>query len=130
MPLPVTALYLAIFAVFSSVLAFLPGSIRGRTGISIGDGGRPDLLLAMRRHANFLEYVPYFMLMFAVLELNGTRALWLHVLGLGMIGARICHALGLKADTIQSPLRGIGAGGTLLLTLIATAMLGYQFVTA
>jgi len=130
MPVPTTALYLAIFAVFGAVLSFLPGAIRGRTGISVGDGGRPDLLLAMRRHGNFVEYVPYFMLMFAALELNGTGAGWLHLLGVGMLASRACHAVGLKADTIQSPLRSAGAGGTLLLTLIATGMLGYQFATA
>lgn len=130
MPVPITALYLAVFALFASVLAFLPGRIRGSSGISIGDGGRPDLLLAMRRHANFVEYVPYFMLMFAALELNGTSAGTLHGLGIAMLVARVCHAVGIKADTIQSPLRGVGAGGTLLVTLIATGMLAYDFFQA
>jgi uncharacterized membrane protein YecN with MAPEG domain len=129
-PVPITALYLAVFAVFGSVLAFLPGRIRGSTGISIGDGGRSDLLLAMRRHGNFLEYVPYFMIMMLALELNGTSTTWLHGLGVAMLVARVCHALGLKADTIQSPLRGVGAGGTLLITLIATVLLAIQYVGA
>jgi uncharacterized membrane protein YecN with MAPEG domain len=129
-PIPITALYLAVFAVFGSVLAFLPGRIRGGSGISIGDGGRPDLLLAIRRHGNFLEYVPYFMTMMLALELNGTSATWLHGLGIAMIVARACHAVGLKADTIQSPLRGIGAGGTMLITLIASILLVLQFWSA
>ncbi len=127
---PISGLYLAVFAVFASVLAFLPGKIRGTEGISIGDGGRPDLLLAMRRHANFVEYVPYFMVMMVALELGGASAGWLHGLGIAMVVARICHAVGIKADTIQSPLRGVGAGGTLLVTLIATVMLGLQFMRA
>lgn len=127
-PVPITGLYLAIFAVFAAYLAFLPGKIRGTEGISVGDGGRPDLLLAMRRHANFVEYVPYFMIMFAALELNGAGAVLLNGLGLGMLVARTCHAIGIKADTIQSPLRGIGAGGTFLLSLIAAGVLFYQFL--
>ena len=130
MPVPITALYLAVFAVFAGVLAFLPGRIRGREGISVGDGGRPDLLLAMRRHANFVENVPYFMIMFAVLELNGSGPTLLHGLGLSMLLARILHAVGLKADTIQSMPRAIGAGGTLLITLIAAAVLVSQFLRA
>ena len=130
MPLPITALYLAIFAVFAAVLAFLPGMIRGSNAISVGDGGRPDLLLAMRRHANFVEYVPYFMLMFAALELNGASSGFLHGIGLGMVVARACHAIGLKADTIQSIPRGIGAGLTFLLSLTAAGMLAYQFLGA
>jgi uncharacterized membrane protein YecN with MAPEG domain len=130
MPVPITALYLAIFAVFGGILAFFPGRIRGSDGISIGDAGRPDLLLAMRRHGNFVEYVPYFMIMFAALELNGSGPLLLHGLGLAMLLARILHAVGIKADTTQPPARAIGAGGTLLLTLIAAGVLVSQFLSA
>jgi uncharacterized membrane protein YecN with MAPEG domain len=130
MPIPITALYLAVFAVFGGILAFLPGSIRGSSGISIGDGGRPDLLLAMRRHANFVEFVPYFMIMFAALELNGAGPVLLHGLGVAMIFARTMHAIGIKADTIQSLPRGIGAGLTFLLTLIAAGILVWQFASA
>lgn len=126
-PVPLTALWLAIFALFASYLAFLPGKIRGTESISVGDGGRPDLLVAMRRHANFVEYVPYFMIMFAVLELNGASAMLLNGLGLGMFASRVCHAVGLKEEV--TPIRGVGAGGTLLMTLIATGVLIYQFVT-
>lgn len=130
MPVPITALYLAVFAVFAGVLAFLPGKIRGSSGISIGDGGRPDLLLAMRRHANFVEYVPYLMIMMAALELNGSSPTLLHGLGIALFVSRILHAVGLKADSIQSLPRGIGAGGTLLVTLVAAGVLASQFFTA
>lgn len=127
-PVPITALWLAIFALFAAYLAFLPGKIRGTEGISVGDGGRPDLLVAMRKHANFVEYVPYFMIMFAVLELNGASGALLHGLGLGMFASRVCHAVGLKEEV--TPIRGVGAGGTFLLTLIAAGVLVYQFVNA
>ena len=46
-----------------------------------------------------------------------------------MLFARTMHAIGLKADTIESLPRGIGAGGTLLLTMIAAGVLVYQFVS-
>ena len=127
-PVPITALWLAIFALFAAYLAFLPGKIRGTEGISVGDGGRPYLLVAMRKHGNFVEYVPYFMIMFAVLELNGASATLLHGLGLGMFASRVCHAVGLKEEV--TPIRGVGAGGTFLLTLIAAGVLVYQFVNA
>lgn len=130
MPLPITALYLAVFAVFGGVLAFLPGKIRGSEGISVGDGGRPDLLLAMRRHANFVEYVPYFMVMMGALELNGAGPGLLHGLGLTMVFARVMHAVGIKADTIESLPRGIGAGLTFLLTMVAAGVLVWQVVSA
>ncbi len=127
-PLPISALYLTIFCLFASGLAFGAGRLRGAGGASVGDGGQMNLLVAMRRHGNFVEYVPYFMIMFAVLELNGSSAMWLHGLGLGMIVARGCHAAGLGEEV--TTLRGIGAGLTLLISLIAAGMLGYQFVQA
>ena len=71
MPVPITALYLAIFALFASGLYVMCGRIRAPQRISLGDGGREDLQLAMRRHANFVENVPYFMIMMCALELNG-----------------------------------------------------------
>ena len=129
MPVPLAALYLAVFAVFGSVLAFFPGRIRGSAGISVGDGGRTDLLVAMRRHANFVEYVPYFMIMFAALELNGASAGLLHTLGIAMIVSRALHAIGIK-ETINSLPRGIGAGGTLIVSLVAGGMLFTQFLRA
>ncbi len=128
MPIPITGLYLAIFAVMSGILAFPAGRLRGSTGISVGDGGNPELLLAMRRHANFVEYVPLLLVMFAALELGGASAGLLHGLGLALVVARICHAVGLKADSVQGALRGVGAGGTLLITLVAAGALVMQFL--
>ncbi len=127
-PLPISALYLAIFCLFASVLAFGAGRLRGSGGVSVGDGGQMNLLVAMRRHANFVEYVPYFMIMFAVLELNGGSAMLLHGMGLGMLVARGLHAAGLGEEI--TALRGAGAGLTLLVSLIAAGTLGYQFVQA
>ncbi len=127
MPVPITALYLAIFAVFAGVLSSFPGRMRGSTGISIGDGGNPDLLLAMRRQANFVEYVPYLMIMFAAMELNGASATILHGFGIALFVVRICHAFGLQKDSISSPLRAIGAAGTLLVTLGGAGVLVSQY---
>jgi uncharacterized membrane protein YecN with MAPEG domain len=58
------------------------------------------------------------------------RATLLHILGAGMVIARVLHAVGIKADTIQSPPRGIGAGLTLLLTVVAAGVLVSQFLKA
>ena len=38
-----------------------------------------------------------------------------------MLAFRICHAVGLKADTVSDPLRGIGAGGSTLV-VVATSV--------
>jgi uncharacterized membrane protein YecN with MAPEG domain len=64
--------------------------------------------------------VPFALLPLALLELNGGSPTLLHGLGVALLGARIAHPLGLKKDTIEPPLRAIGAGLTVL-TLVVTA---------
>ena len=127
MPVPITALYLAIFALFATGLYVMCGRIRGPERISLGDGGRADLHLAMRRHANFVENVPYFMIMMTALELNGAGPALLHGLGLAMLFMRVMHVIGFKADRLQTIPRAIAGFGTLLVSLAAAGVLVRQF---
>ena len=130
MPVPITALYLAIFALFGTYLYVMCGRIRGPERISLGDGGRADLQLAMRRHANFVENVPYFMIMMAALELNGSGHALLHGLGLAMLFVRVMHVVGFKADRLQTIPRAIAGFGTLIVSLTAAGVLVSQFAGA
>ena len=52
--------------------------------------------------------------------MNGVSALAIHGMGAVLVLARIAHAVGLKADTIEGLGRGLGAGATALLTVIAS----------
>ena len=115
-----TMLYAGLLGLMSIAIAFQAGSLRGKTGISIGDGGNTELLLAMRRHGNFAEFVPLALILIGLLELSGVQGIALHLLGGGLVVARVAHAVGLEADTIQSALRGVGAGGTALITVVAS----------
>lgn len=130
MPVPITALYLAIFALFATGLYVMCGRIRGPERIPLGDGGRTDLHLAMRRQSNFVENVPYFMIMMTALELNGAGPALLHGLGLAMLFVRTMHVIGFKADTLQTIPRAIAGIGTLLVSLTAAGVLVSQFAGA
>lgn len=114
----ITLFYAGILALMAAVLALGAGSIRGRHRISIGDGGRPDLHAAMRRHANFIEWVPFIVILFGLLEMHGVSTTALHTMGAALVVSRVLHANGLKADTIQSIPRLIGAAGTLIITVV------------
>ncbi len=116
----ITTLYAGLLGLLSLALSFQAGSMRGKTGISIGDGGQQEMLLAMRRHANFVEYVPLALILIGLLEFNAVNALAIHVMGASLVLFRIAHAVGLKADTMQGAGRLIGAAGTALLTLTAS----------
>jgi uncharacterized membrane protein YecN with MAPEG domain len=124
----ITALYAGLLGLVSLGVSFPAGSLRGKLGVSIGDGGNKDLLLAMRRHANFVEYVPLALILIAVLELNGVAARALHILGAVLVIARVAHAFGIKADSMKSLGRLAGAGGTLLVTAIASVWLIVLYV--
>lgn len=121
MTLPVTALYAGIMAIFALVLSFQAGSYRGKTGISIlhGEPVNYELAVRVRRHQNFLEYVPLIVILMGLIEINGGSVVFLHSIGIALIVARIAHAIGLQHDTMAHIGRLIGAGGTALILLVA-----------
>jgi uncharacterized membrane protein YecN with MAPEG domain len=124
----ITALYAGLLGLISMGVAFPAGSLRGRLGVSIGDGGHRELLLAMRRHANFVEWVPLALILIALLEKNGAKAWAIHTLGAALVVARLFHAVGIRAETIKRPERFIGATVTALVTIVASVGLIVQFV--
>jgi len=105
----ITLLWTCLFALFAIVLGALPGRMRTLKGISIGDGGEKDLLLAMRRQGNYLEMVPMALILMGLLELNGLGPVWLHGLAGTLFIARIAHAVGLDAERINTFGRVFGA---------------------
>ncbi|MDX1500507.1 MAG: MAPEG family protein [Woeseiaceae bacterium] len=121
MQVPVTALYAGLLAIFALALSFRAGTFRGKAGVSILYGEPPNMELAerVRVHQNFLEYVPLAVILMGVIELNGGAAIFLHLIGIGLLVARVAHAAGLKHDRMDHPGRAIGAGGTALLTVVA-----------
>ncbi len=117
MPLPVTALYAALLALVGIVLAGFVGRARVAADVSLGDGGKPALIEAMRRHANFAEFVPLFLVLLAIVELNGAAKWWLHTLGAVMVISRIIHPFGLRYDRMNTPQRMVGIIGTFATTV-------------
>ena len=116
----ITALYAGILGLISIGVAFPAGRLRGQTNVSVGDGGNRDLLLAMRRHANFVEYVPLALILIGWLELNQVRHTAIHALGAVLVLARLSHAFGIKADNMKTPGRFIGATLTVLVILVSS----------
>ena len=127
-PVPITGLYAGIQAFIAFALSMRIGPMRGKLGISIGDGGNKDLLLAVRQHGNWTENVPFALLLMALLELNGGGTTLLHRLGAALVVARIAHPLGLKKDAVNVPLRIAGALLTGVVTVVAAIALIWKAV--
>jgi uncharacterized protein len=126
MTLQVTSLYASILAIAAMVLAVIVSTKRGKYGVSILDGGYPELALWIRKHGNFAEAVPFALFMMAIAELRGMPAVWLHVVGLLLLISRAAHVYGLSNDNPTEPFRIAGAVGTHLTVLGAVAYLAWS----
>ncbi|MFI5320294.1 MAG: MAPEG family protein [Myxococcota bacterium] len=120
---PITGLYAGIQALLAIFLAFQVGQLRGKLGVSLGDGSNAVLNVAVRRHGNWAEHVPFALLLMGLLELNGGGTMLLHGLGIALTLGRIAHPLGLRSDKLSTPQRIAGAGLTVLVTLVAAVAL-------
>ena len=67
----ITALYAALQALVAIGLVVPVGQLRARTNVPLGSGGNPQLEVAIRRHANWAEHVPFALPLIALLELSG-----------------------------------------------------------
>jgi uncharacterized membrane protein YecN with MAPEG domain len=122
MPITVTALYAAIFAVFMTALAVNVTIYRVRLGISVGDGGNAQMLRMIRLHGNSVEYVPLALLLMLIFEIDGGSHATLHAAGLAMLAARFTHACALYLSDIPNLGRQIGQSLTWL-TVAALAII-------
>jgi uncharacterized membrane protein YecN with MAPEG domain len=119
----VTSLYAGLLGLILIGVAFVAGSLRGKKNISVGDGGDKHMLLAMRRHANFIEYVPMALILIGLLEMKQVSATAIHALGIALVVGRLAHAFGIKADNMKTLGRFIGATLTMLVIAVASVWL-------
>jgi len=101
-------------------LAFRVSLMRVGQKISQGDGGNAVLGQAIRAHANFIEYVPFTLIL--LLAAAALRAsVWLIAIGcLLLLVHRILHAIGMRAKNAVSPFRRLGALLTYLTMVYAS----------
>ena len=120
MLLPITLTMAGAAALIDIWLGMRCAQMRGATKISIGDGGDPRLIARMRAQANFVEYTPFFLILLGLIEYARGAQLWLWIVGLLFMAARILHPFGLERGG-RNALRGIGIGLSLLMLLILAA---------
>ncbi len=118
----ITALYAGILGLMVIVLATFPGVKRGQLGIGAGNSGNEELELAMRRHGNFIEWVPLVLILLGLLEMRGIGSTVIHTLGAGLVVARVLHAVGIS-HTPGGAARSIGAASTALITAVCSVWL-------
>jgi uncharacterized protein len=120
----ITALYLAVLALFYTYLAINVARLRQRDRAAFGDNGSVALRSAIRAHANFVEYVPIITLMVAFLEMSGLPATRVHLYMGALVVSRLLHPLGMyaKPNTLQFRIGRVGGITITFVLLIACAI--------
>ena len=96
---------------------------RQKNRVVLGDGGKPELILAGRIFGNAAEYIPVGVAALAVLTLLGLPAYAIHGVGGVLFVGRVLHASGLTAGK-PTP----GRLGGMILTYLALIMAGAMLV--
>lgn len=117
----ITLLFAALHALLLLVLLARVSRLRHGRRIGLGDGGDPQLARAIRVHGNFVEHVPFALLLLGLLELCGLAAAWLLIFGGALLVARLLHAVGLSRSSGASFGRFYGTALTWLVLLAMAA---------
>ncbi|WP_368194592.1 MAPEG family protein [Aeromonas sp. R2-2] len=104
----ITLIYAGLLGLLFLGLSFWVVKRRAQFGVMIGQGEAPELLVAIRAHGNFAEYVPLTLLLMALCELSGAGALWLHAGGAMLLVGRILHAIGIQIPKAPNVPRFLG----------------------
>lgn len=113
------SVYAGVNLLILFLLAF--GVVRARQThkVSLGDGGNPAVLQAMRAHANATEYIPAALVGLGLMAiLDPVPVLFVQVLGGVFTLGRILHGVGLSTNG------GISAGRALGIVCTWLAFLG------
>lgn len=121
----ITSIYVSLLALLIVRLSVAVIKLRRKNRVSVGDGGNEALQLAIRAHANAVEYIPIALMLLLTLELNGAPKILIHILGVTLLIGRILHAMGLPAKDLQR--RVLGMQITIYL-LIGLAILNISFL--
>lgn len=98
---PVTTLYASLLGTLLIVLSNQVSSNRKRAKVSLGHGDDSMLERAMRTQGNFVEYVPFSLILLMLLELELSQIWLLHILGAALLLGRLLHAYGMyKPDGV------------------------------
>jgi len=87
---------------------------RRRYRVGLGAGSEEGLQQAIRVQANFVEYVPFAVILLVLAELTGLPLPALHGAGVLLVASRILHAIGLGQSPGRSFGRLYGTAGTWL----------------
>ena len=128
MTLEITPLYAMPLAIMLFLLWLNVVKRRGLSEMSIGYGNDATLHEYIRKHGNFIEFVPLVLVIMALAELRGGNATALHVAGGLLVVSRALHPFGLHHDRAMHVLRIVGNTGSLMALFVAVGAIGFSYL--
>jgi len=110
-----TALYGGMLGVLMVLLAGNVSRLRMKHKAAWGDKGNHELVGAIRAHGNAAEFIPIFLILFLVWELQGTSDNALAIVGGLFVAARLAHAFGMIS--VHKAARQFSAAASYLIPL-------------
>ncbi|WP_031437133.1 MAPEG family protein [Methylobacter tundripaludum] len=123
----ITSIYASLAALLIVRLTLSVIKLRRKNRVSVGDGGNEGLQLAIRAHANAVEYIPIALMLLLTLELNGAPKILIHILGATLLIGRILHAMGLPAKDFKKRVLGMQITIYLIIGLAVLNILFFVF---
>jgi len=118
--MPVFFVCAGLLGLLAVVLTVNVSRVRGQKKINLGDGGDPEMLAAIRAHANFVEFVPLCLLL--IYMASDFYGFWTTaVLSIVLLVARALHAGGMLGVVPQG--RFLGTTGTTLVLAVVAVLL-------
>lgn len=118
--MPVFFVCAGLLGILIAALAAHVGLMRGRKKIFLGDGGDPEMLSAIRAHANLIETAPICILLIYIA--SDFHGFWVTAgLSIALLIARILHAGGML-DMIPRG-RMLGSSATTIILVIVSVLI-------
>lgn len=118
----IISFYAAVLAFMYIYLSMNVVKVRKANQISLGTDNNEALIRATRAHGNFIEYVPFALILIFLAEFQGLSSHYCHILGALLVFGRICHSIAIKDGTFK--LRVIG----MISTFATLALAGFFLI--
>lgn len=120
----ITALYAALLALLYVFLSARVIAARVKHRVDLGHKNNKDMLVAIRVHGNFAEYIPFALILMFLLERSGASSYLLHLLGSLLFVGRLIYSYAIFAKRGgPSIYRAISVLSTFLVFIIAAVVL-------
>ncbi|MCQ8876724.1 MAPEG family protein [Pseudoalteromonas shioyasakiensis] len=118
----IISFYAAVLAFMYIHLSMRVVKVRKANQISLGTNNNDALIKATRAHGNFIEYVPFALILIFLAEFQGLSSHYCHILGVLLVFGRVCHSIAITDGTFKLRVTGMIA------TFLTLALAGFFLI--